>query len=150
MIFTKKKPHKFRAMAVGKFENEAHTSWSTDTKAYASVKDFVRDIGTDDPYYECLADELHVKQEDLPAHLEAHDGIPEMCALIKVLLAVRFNIAIKGFDRPRDAFNFLSFLEQIGYAAPSDPDTEALMTDVAPEVLHKWTNLRHRSLIAPK
>ena len=147
MIFKKKKPYKYRAMAVGTFENEARTIWSVDTKAYASVKDFVEDVGKKDPYYECLAEELRIKPDDLPAHLETHDGIPEMCALIKVLLAVRFNIAIKGFERSRDAFNFISFLEQIGYAAPSDPETESLMTDIPPENLKKWTNLRHRSLV---
>lgn len=147
MILKKKKQPKYRAMAVGRFENEAHTIWSTDTAAYTSVKEFVKAVGDKDPYYECLAEELHVKPEELPAHLEAHDGIPEMCALIKVLLAVRFNIAIKGFERPRDAVNFLSFLEQIGYAAPADPETEALMTDIPQDHLKKWTKLRHSSLV---
>ena len=134
-------------MAVGRFENEEHTIWSTDTTAYDSVKEFVKDMGDKDSYFKCLAEELHVKPEDLPAHLEAHDGVPEMCALIRVLLAVRYNIAIKGFERARDAFNFISFLEQIGYAAPADPETESLMTDISPESLQKWTRLRHRSLI---
>ena len=147
MILKKKKQPKYRAMAVGRFENEERTIWSVDTAAYTSVKEFVKAAGDKDPYYECLAEELHMKPAELPAHLEAHDGIPEMCALIKVLLAVRFNIAIKGFERPRDAVNFLSFLEQIGYAAPADPETEALMTDIPQEHLKKWTHLRHRSLV---
>ncbi len=121
---------KYRAMAVGNFENEERTVWSENTKAYGSVKDFIRDVGTSDPYYEFLAEELHVKIEELPAFLETHDAAPEMCSLIKVLLAVRYNIAIKGFKKYRDAENFISLLEQLDFEAPPDPETESLFRDI--------------------
>ena len=133
----------FRAMAVGKFIDEEHTIWSDHTKAYSSVKEYVEDIGTKQLYYIPLCEDLRVKPENLMEYLEQHDGIKEMCSLIKVLLAVHSNIAIKGFQRARDAENFLSLLEQLDYQVPADKETEALMTDIPPENLRKWTNLRH-------
>ena len=136
----------FRAMAVGKFIDEEHTIWSEHTKAYGSVKQYVEDIGTKQLYYIPLCEDLRVKPENLMEYLEQHDGIKEMCSLIKVLLAVHSNIAIKGFQRARDAENFLSLLEQLDYQVPADKETESLMTDIPPENLRKWTNLRHRSL----
>ena len=80
-------------------------------------------------------------------YLEQHDGVKEMCSLIKVLLAVHSNIAIKGFQRARDAENFIALLEQLDFQVPADPETESLMTDIPSEDLKKWRNLRYRSLV---
>lgn len=147
MIKRKRLKWDFRAMAVGKFIDEERTIWSENTRAYGSVKEYVADIGTKQLYYEPLCEDLRVKPDKLSEYLEQHDGIKEMCALIKVLLAVHSNIAIKGFSKRRDAENFLSLLEQLDYEIPADPETEALMTDIEPNTLRKWTNLRHRSLV---
>ena len=137
----------FKAMAVGRFVNDERTEWSQNTKSYGSVKEYIADAGTQQLYYEPLAESLGVKPEELPEYLEGRDGVREMCALIKVLLAVHSNIAIKGFTKARDAQNFLSLLEQLDYEVPPDPATESLMTDIPQENLKKWTNLRHRSLL---
>ncbi len=147
MIKRKKQKWDFQAMAVGKFVDDEHTIWSENTKAYGSVKEFVADIGTKQLYYIPLCEDLRVKPENLNEYLEQHDGVKEMCSLIKVLLAVHSNIAIKGFKRARDAENFLSLLEQLDYEVPPDQETESLMTDIPKENLKKWTNLRHRSLV---
>ncbi len=128
----RKKKAKYRAIAVGFFENDERTVWSEDTKAYGSVKDFVRDVGTDDPYYDFLAESLHVRPDELPAYLEEHDDSEEMATLIRVLLSVRYNIAIKGFRKFRDAENFISLLEQLDFEVPPDPETEA-MREEAPK-----------------
>ena len=137
----------FRAMAVGKFIDDERTIWSENTKAYGSVSEYVADVGTEQSYYLPLCEDLRVKPEQLNEYLAQHDGVKEMCSLIKVLLAVHSNIAIKGFQRARDAENFLSLLEQLDYEVPPDPETESLMTDIPKEYLKKWTNLRHRSLL---
>ena len=137
----------FRAMAVGKFVDDERTIWSENTKAYGSVREYLADVGTEQSYYLPLCEDLRVKPEQLNEYLAQHDGVKEMCSLIKVLLAVHSNIAIKGFQRARDAENFLSLLEQLDYEVPPDPETESLMTDIPKEHLKKWTNLRHRSLL---
>lgn len=149
MITNRRKKLKwdFRAMAVGHFIDDERTVWSEDTKAYGSVKEYIADVGTKQLYYLPLCEDLRVKPEALDELLKKHDGVREMCSLIKVLLAVHSNIAIKGFKRVRDAENFLSLLEQLDYEIPQDPETEALMTDIPKESLRKWVNLRHRSLV---
>ncbi len=125
----RRKIRQFRAMAVGFFVDEERTIWSESTKAYGSVKDYIREAGTEDPYYSFLAESLHVRPSELPEYLDSHDDSAAMCALIRVILYVRQNIAIKGFMKYRDAVNFLSLLEQLDYEVPPDPETEALRED---------------------
>ena len=127
----RRKIRRFRAMAVGFFVDKEHTLWSESTKAYGSVKDYIRDVGTDDPYYDYLADSLHVSPRDLPEYLAEHDDSTEMCTLIRALLYTSENIAIKGFLKYRDAENFLSLLEQLDFEVPPDPETEALLEEAS-------------------
>ncbi|MBQ9377403.1 MAG: hypothetical protein IJU05_06365 [Schwartzia sp.] len=140
----KKKKWFFRAMAVGVFVDEKRTTWSEDTRAYGSVKDFIADVGEEGIYYERLAEDLHVKPEELGEYLEAHDGVLEMCTLIRSLLTSHSNIAVKGFQKYRDAESFLSLLDQLGYEIPPDPETEALAADA--EVNPRWLEKRQQSL----
>ncbi len=136
----RKKMRKFRAIVVGVFEDSEHTIWSIDTKAYGSVKDFLQDNSTDDRCRDYLADELKIPRDDLDSYLEAHDDAKEMHALIKILLYIDVNIAIKGFTKYRDAVSFLSLLEQLGYQVPPDSAMENVQAAPSEESSHVGLN----------